>query len=384
MHNGARNPFRFGAVVDRESFADREEELARLRDDLVGGTDVCLIAPRRYGKTSLALRAVAEAREAGAAVAYLDLFRCPTRERFVEELARALTDGLVAPFERIGTRVLRRFAELPVRPAVTVATDGTLSFTFQPGPPRGELDRTIEQLLAMPEEVARRRRRPVALVLDEFQEVVGIDPDLPRLMRSAFQLQDRTAHLYLGSRRSVMERVFTHENEPFFRSARLMALGPIPDEGFAAFIAERFRAGGREISPAALERVVGLTAGHPHNTQELCHFVWAALGPGDEATPATVEAALADLVEAEDARFTALVEGSSRMQRLLLDALAREPGQVYSRDYRARHRLPPNAQVQRAVGALADSDLIEPRAGAPGYRLSDPFLAAWLTRAPAG
>ena len=71
------------------------------------------------------------------------------------------------------------------------------------------------------------------------------------------------------------------------------------------------------------------------------------------------------------------------MQRVLLDALAREPGQLYSRDYRARHRLPPNAQVQRAVGALADRDLVEPRPDGPGYRLSDPFLAAWLTRAPA-
>ena len=68
----------------------------------------------------------------------------------------------------------------------------------------------------------------MVLILDEFQEVVEIDPDLPKLMRSVFQEQPDVAHVYLGSKRHMMERIFNDENEPFWRSAKQMELGVDP------------------------------------------------------------------------------------------------------------------------------------------------------------
>ena len=62
--------------------------------------------------------------------------------------------------------------------------------------------------------------------MDEFQEVVEIDPHLPNLMRAVFQQQPEVAHVYLGSKRHVMERIFNDENEPFWRSAKTIELGP--------------------------------------------------------------------------------------------------------------------------------------------------------------
>ncbi len=46
------------------------------------------------------------------------------------------------------------------------------------------------------------------MVFDEFQEIVDIDPNLPRFMRAVFQRQPDVAHVYLGSKRHVMERIF--------------------------------------------------------------------------------------------------------------------------------------------------------------------------------
>ena len=45
-----------------------------------------------------------------------------------------------------------------------------------------------------------------------------IDASLPKLMRSAFQEQPEVAHVYLGSKRHMMERIFSDANEPFWRS----------------------------------------------------------------------------------------------------------------------------------------------------------------------
>src|SRR5258705_545986 len=83
------------------------------------------------------------------------------------------------------------------------------------------------------------------------QDVVVFDPRLPRLMRAVFQEQPEVAHVYLGSKRHMMRRLFSDENEPFWRSAKPVELGVIAPEPFAAYIVERFRATGRSIQADA-------------------------------------------------------------------------------------------------------------------------------------
>ena len=124
------------------------------------------------------------------------------------------------------------FRGLRVQPTITVdAEDGSLSFSFEPaGRSAGDIDATIERLLELPAQLAADRRRRVALVLDEFQEITSLDPVYPRLLRAVFQTQREVAHVYLGSRRHLMERIFNDENEPFWRSAKKTEIGPIPPD----------------------------------------------------------------------------------------------------------------------------------------------------------
>ena len=82
-------------------------------------------------------------------------------------------------------------------------------------------------------------------MLDEFQEVADIDPKLPRLMRAVFQAQPEVAHVYLGSKRHMMRRIFSDENEPFWRSAKQMELGVIEAEHFRAVHRAAFDRTGR-------------------------------------------------------------------------------------------------------------------------------------------
>ena len=88
------------------------------------------------------------------------------------------------------------FRGLRVQPTITVdVEDGSLSFSFEPaGRSAGDIDATIERLLELPAQLAADRRRRVALVLDEFQEITSLDPVYPRLLRAAvFQTQREVA-----------------------------------------------------------------------------------------------------------------------------------------------------------------------------------------------
>jgi hypothetical protein len=373
------NPFRYGALALDESFADREAEIRELVTDVRNGQDVVVVAPRRYGKSSLVWRVSQELVRERVLVAQVDLMTTPTKERLAEKLARSIHEDVASPLIRARER-LRVFQGLRITPIVTVDPGtGALSFSFKAGHAREDVDATLERLLELPGELAAERSRRVALVLDEFQEVVEIDRDLPKLMRAVFQAQPEVAHVYLGSRRHMMERIFNDENEPFWRSARTMQLGPIPPELFGAHITSRFEATGRRIASETVEAVLRLTRGHPYATQELCYFLWEATPGGQSATAARLEEALAAVLRAEHAHFSLIWENGPRTQRLVLEALAGEPGRPLSAPYRARHGLPGPSSVQRALEKLVRDELVE-RDEDGTYGIAEPFLGEWILR----
>ena len=378
-----KNPFRYGALAFDEAFTDRERELRELKSDIRNGQDVVVFAPRRYGKSSLVLRALQDLRRQGVLSAQVDLMTAPTKEKLAEKLAKAIHEGIASPLYRARERALGVFRGLRITPTVTIdPEDSSVSFGFEPGRAPADVDATVERLLTLPGELAADRGRVVALVLDEFQEVVEIDPNLPKLMRAVFQAQPEVAHVYLGSKRHMMRAIFNDENEPFWRSAKQVELGVIRPDLFAPFIAERFRSTGKRIDDAAVETVLEKTAGHPYATQELCYFTWEATDLRSTATPLHVRVGLEGVLRSEHAHFSLLWEDASAGQRLLLTALAGEPGHPYSEDYRRRHRLPPATNVQKALAALRRRELVAKRDDG-SYAVVEPFFAEWLSRSDA-
>ncbi len=377
MKNPPVNPFRFGALALDESFADREQERRELVSDVRNGQDVVIFAPRRFGKSSLAWSAVQALSAEGVLVAQVDLMTTPSKERLAAALAATIFEQIASPLERVRERALAPFRGLRIQPTVTVdPQDGSFSFSFAIGQEPADVDATLERLLQLPAELGGARNRRTALVIDEFQEVVEIDARLPNLMRAVFQQQPEVAHLYLGSKRHVMERIFNDENEPFWRSAKSIELGTIEPAPFEAFIADRFEATGRTVGAAAVAEVLERTGGHPYATQELCYALWEQTPRGEETSAERLRHALGAVLRSEHAHFSLLWEEASRVQRLVLQALAREPGHPFRSEYRGRHGLPPATNVQKALAALERREIVIGEGGA--YRIAEPFLAEWL------
>jgi hypothetical protein len=372
-----RNPFRFGSLALDDAFTDRRKELAEIEADVRNGQDVVLFAPRRYGKSSLVWRVAQRLVRKKVLVAQVDLMTTPTKERLAEKLAKTIYEDVASPLFRVKER-LRVFQNLRIQPTVTVdPADGSLSFGFAAGLEPQDLDDTLERLLRLPGELAADRNRQAVLILDEFQEVTDLDRDLPKLMRAVFQQQPETAHLYLGSKRHMMQRIFSDANEPFWRSAKQMELGVIEPEQFAGYISERFEATGRRVSAEAVERVLDVTGGHPYATQELCYFLWQRTGRRSVGVEAVGDA-LGDVLRSEHAHFTLLWGRAASAQRTLLHALSRAPGHPLSASYRRRFSLPGPSTVQKALEALERDELISRQEGY--VEISEPFLAEWIVR----
>ncbi|HEX3241826.1 MAG TPA: ATP-binding protein, partial [Solirubrobacterales bacterium] len=215
------NPFRFGALALDEAFADREGEVTELAGDIRNGQDVVVFAPRRWGKSSLVWRAARELAADRVLVAQVDLMATPSKESLAAALAGSIYENIASTLERARERALAPFRGLRIQPTISVnPEDGSFSFSFEVGRGDPDVDATLERLLELPAELGGARGRRAALVIDEFQEIVEIDPGLPKLLRAVFQRQPEVAHVYLGSKRHVMERIFNDANEPFWRSAK--------------------------------------------------------------------------------------------------------------------------------------------------------------------
>jgi hypothetical protein len=373
------NPFRYGAVARGEYFTDRERELAALTADIRGGQDVVIVSRRRMGKTSLVEAVADRLRKENTLVAYLDLYGSPTKQVLADDLAQAFSDGLLSPIERTTDKIRGWFSHLAVQPRVTIRDDGLPQFEFLGYERREDADTLLDGLLELPGRVAERGHR-VCVVLDEFQEVVRIDPKLPGRVRAAFQQQPEVAHVYLGSKRHLMEPLFMERAAPLYRSAKPMLLGPIEPEVFTGFLRDRFAAGGVEITDEQLVRILELSGGLPYETQELCSYVWTEAKLADvRVDEELIAGALRTLVDAESARYTAIWDRLPGAQRALLLALAREPGRVYSESYRRRHKLGSASSVQRALSGLEKLDLVDSNEGG-GQALADVFMREWLNR----
>ena len=375
------NPFRYGDLALDEAFADREEEIDDLRADMLNGQNVVLFAPRRFGKSSLVWRVVQElVAHDRVLVAQVDLMKTPTKEKLAARLASSIYDDIASPLFKVREKATQVFAGLRVAPVITLdAVDGAVSFSFDAGHRSADIDATLERLLELPGRLAADRRRRAAIVFDEFQEIVSIDPHLPALMRSIFQEQPEVAHVYLGSKRHLMEAIFNDVNEPFWRSAKRMELGPIPQQLFGAFIEQQFRRTGRRIDPAVAAALVALTQGHPYGTQELAYTLWEEVDARGVATAAHLDLAIAKVLRSEHTHFRRIWEKAAKGQRLTLAALAQEPGFMMGQEYRRRHELPNPSTTQKALSVLVEDELVA-KHGDDGYRIVEPFLAEWIVR----
>jgi uncharacterized protein len=373
----APNPFRFGALARHDAFTDRVDEVAELIADARNGQDVVIFAPRRFGKTSLVDRVGQRLVRDKVLVGQVNLMKAPTKEKLAEKLAAVVHEDIAGPLARARDFTTRVFRGLRITPTVNMDPQtGALGFSFAAGHQAEDVDATLERLLELVAEVAADRDRTALLVLDEFQEIIEIDRDLPKLLRSVFQEQPDVAHFYLGSRRHMMRRIFNDEHEPFWRSAKQLELGPIPPAPFGAFIAERFAATGRKADPAVVERALDITGGHPYATQELCYFLWE-LTPGRQtANAARLEAAVERVLRSEHTHFSLLWDRASANQKLVLQALAREPGHPLSEQYRRRHGLRPVSSTQKAIETLERDEVVARERGRTW--IAEPFLREWI------
>ena len=103
-----KNPFKFGTVVSEDYFTDRQVEYEKLSQIIASSNHLIMIAPRRFGKTSLVNKVVANTNRP---VLWLDLQLLTNTGDFATQLLKQLFKKY--PFEKLKF-MIRNFRIVPM------------------------------------------------------------------------------------------------------------------------------------------------------------------------------------------------------------------------------------------------------------------------------
>lgn len=370
------NPYRFGSPVDGDHFADRKRELAQLRAVMSSGQNLILIAPRRYGKSSLLLAAMARARRSGGRTGRVNLIKCATPAEVAEAVLRGAVRG---PWGWLRGRTAQLGEHLSrIRIGVEIQTDartGSVSgVSFMPSlRPVDWRGVVLDVLVALGR--LSSDAHPVSLVLDEFQRAYEIDRGIADVMKAAVDEAPSLSLVFAGSRRHLMEEMVQDPNHgPLYNVGAKLYLERIPAPEFSAFLVARARAGGKELGAGVAERVYQLAVGVPNDVQLLAF--WAFEQPGEVITGEALEVALRSAIADQRQEYQAVWDGLASSQQRLLKLLARQSLRSLRGTEAMRHlELSPTA-VAKAGTVLERADLI--RRGEEGWELTSGLMGEWL------
>jgi hypothetical protein len=250
------SPFPHHGPLDPGQVHGRDALIRELVERVSSHRPTVLVAPRRYGKTSV-LGCIEQQLDETVTVVRVDLYEL----RSWADFAARLDDALVAvPTSR--RRGLDRVAAgLEVNLGLVKATLAR--------PSRPEPDVTAERLLDVV--VAHARSHPTVVVFDEFSSITRVD-GAAGMLRTKFQHHyQRIGLLFAGSEPSTMRMLFTGTDQPFYAQADLVEVGPLSLEALTAIIDHGF--GG--APPGGLAgRIHAFTGGHPQRSMQLADAAW--------------------------------------------------------------------------------------------------------------
>jgi uncharacterized protein len=370
------NPFRYSEPLPAGELLDRDAEAGLLLEGARSGNNSRLVAPRRYGKTSLLGRVVEEVRSSGWAAVYVDFFGVLTLDDIARRIEWAYAEqlqGRAATWFAGVRRILRPTLQLgggglPAR--VEVAVDP------QAEPP-------LLERLALPARLFERHGTRTLVVFDEFQDILATKERADAVIRSEIQHHgDAASYVFAGSHLGMMRELFSNRRRAFYGQAGPVDLPPLRSDDIAEHLAERFQAGGRRIGKA-LGPLLDSARGHPQRTMLLAHVLWELTPEGEEATTEIWLSAFDEVMHHVRDELRAAWSALPTSQRRVLTAIAENREGPYAAGRRQGGSR--GGAVRSAIGALRDRGEIAEDAGTEsGWRLVDPLLAAWVNEGRPG
>jgi AAA+ ATPase superfamily predicted ATPase len=365
-------------------FCNRLEERQLLSRNIELGRHTVLISPRRYGKSSLVHKVVADAKLPFASI---DLFLAhddkAITKRIIQGISKAINQIIPVTHKALAM-VQNYFSDFKV----ILNTNG---FGVQVSHERGAVD-SIEQILDSLKSLvnmAEDKKKKVLLFIDEFQDITCAEnsKSIQGAIRHVAQDTSNLVFIFSGSSRHLMLELFDDKNKPLYMLCDKIFLERISSNDYIPYIQRAAVAKWKtEIDERLLRKIFILTELHAFYINLLCNELWkkTKLPKIDDVTEAWISC-----YEIEERRIISELEKLTNNQQDILKALAFNPTKEPNGQKFLKEISLSISSVRLGIKSLLEKDMIycvrkdDPML--PGiqkgeYRILDPLIAYALRR----
>ncbi len=374
----ARNPFPIHGVVTRPAFADRVEEVSRIRNTLEEpGAKLLVYGPRRMGKTSTLKVAMGDHVDGGGTACLADFSTATSHADLANRilsastraLGRRLRDVIQDLSRRIGLRL-----EVSADPVTGVPTA-----SLGVGMGRGsgtEGQETLGRVLDSLDGLCESRGQALGLILDEFQEIHRLGGEEAEWhLRGVIQHHAHISYVAAGSRTHLIERM-TGQGAAFYKLFDVLSFGPMPPELLREWVNEGVEAGRVRHNDVA-RWILALAGNRTRDVAQLARKTVQLAQEAGEADADTVKQAFLEIIADEAEPLRALWVSYAGNEEKVLRAVAAGTDSLTGADTLQRFGIASSAAAARAAASLvAEGVLVQEGPGA--YRFDSPFQRGWV------
>jgi len=373
------------SVAKGVAFCNRTTEQATLIQNVEHGAHTVLIAPRRYGKTSLSRKVASRwasdrSKKVAVNVSMLSVWDATVvAEKIVEGVSQAIAK-ILPPLNSEELKKLSASVS-GIGLDVSFGADG-IKFTLSGQRSITNSTATITsigKILTKLDEVAEQRGWKVMLEIDEFQEVSRLPEShaIEAEIRDAIQHAGNISCVFLGSNRQMLEAMFTEKSRPFYKMCHTMKIERIEAVHYQMHLEEMSRAQWLSpISPSVIHLIMKLTERHPYYVNKLCYALWRL-----DAAPVKEDVLITwkGIVAEEEASIVDILTNLSPTQKAVIHQLAMEPtASLGSKRFLTLVNLA-SSTVRTAMNQLKKDDMVYQDA-ASVWHVIDPCLSAYLRK----
>jgi AAA+ ATPase superfamily predicted ATPase len=372
----SNNPFLIAGYSSPEYFCDREKETEKIILALRNDRNISLISPRRFGKTGLIHHVFYNLRDEKNDVFcfYFDVFSTQNLHEFVQIFGKTVLEKL----DNYSQKTFKRISEFFKSFRPTISLDSLtgkpeISFDIKPEEAQIGLQEIFNYL--------KKSGKYCYIAIDEFQQITEYpEKGVEALLRSYIQFSENVKFIFSGSKKHLMDAMFSSVNRPFYQSTQKINLREIPMETYNVFAQNHFAKRGKILPAQLFETLYNLVLGHTWYIQLILNQLYSL--PQKKYSETDLNKIIADVLEEENATYKTYCELLPKGQLRVLTAIAKERkiSTLTHSDFLKKYNLSAASSVKLAVNSLVDKSLVlKDETG--NYFVYDRFFSLWLERA---
>ena len=303
---------------------------------------------------------------------FIDIYNIRSEEEFYNKFAAKIVEATSLKFEdRINA--LKKYLSV-LKPSFSIGTE--LEGSFKLSLNLSGASSEIEEILSLPEKIAKQKDINIVICLDEFQNIEFFDNPLAfqKTCRSYWQHHNNVSYILYGSKQHMLTNLFQNRSAPFYRFGDVIILGKIETSYLVNYIIARFNFTNKFVDKKTATKLVEYVKNHPYYTQQLAYILWNLTE--EKASLDLLSQAKELLLDQNAVLYQSDVEGLSNAQLNFLKMIIVGEKNYSSKTVIEKYNLNSSANVNRAKKALVKKEIIE--AFKTNISFYDPVFELWL------